>query len=71
LCINDGFWIAALKATELSLLMQQICPEMSSAVVACDEEVANADWTHVKNCTSDVCKAAFKLQNWTSLAKYM
>ena len=51
--------------------MQQICPEMSSAVVACDEEVANADWTHVKNCTSDVCKAAFKLQNWTSLAKYI
>ena len=37
--------------------------------MAYGEKVADSDWMHVKNCTFDACKTAFRLQDWPSLTK--
>ena len=42
---------------------------LSSAGMAYEKEIASADWMHVKSCTSDACKATFKLQDVSSLTK--
>jgi len=35
------------------------------------EDIAFADWMHVKNCTCDLCNATVKLEDLSSFSKYI